>query len=193
MTPQLHSLRQAGVASLRGWTVFHLYCTGHYPAAQSLQNKTFVMHTNTSKTVKPQRTEGLMGGGDTGEACEVEGTAQKKKKSMHAACVNWLMLPPLCQINSTGQGREGGREKCERGAGFSPFIKGPFILPSFFFSLCKGVPTPEWAIHSVIAYHEVKATLSTLEFSPLEMTFCIKHAVTILLQMSVTNAGSRIC
>lgn len=72
-----------------------------------------------------------MGGGDTGEASEGEGTAQKK---LHAACVNWLMLPPLCQINSTGQGREGGREKCEWGAGFSPFIKGPFILP-FLLSL----------------------------------------------------------
>lgn len=64
-----------------------------------------------------------------------EGTVQKKKKTA-AACVNWLMLPPLCQINSTGQGgkREGG-EECEWGAGFSPFIKGPFFPPSLSFSV----------------------------------------------------------
>lgn len=66
----------------------------------------------------------VLGGRDGGKTSEGEGAALKK---LHAACVNWLMLPPFCQINSTGQGRGGGGgEECEWGAGFSPFIKGPF-------------------------------------------------------------------
>lgn len=62
---------------------------------------------------------------------------EKKKEKPHAACVNWLMLPPLCQINSTGQGREGGREKCERGGCVESFHQRLFhspqpTPPSFF-------------------------------------------------------------
>lgn len=48
------------------------------------------------------------------------------------------------------------------GAGFSPFIKGPFFPSICFRSLCEGVPAPEWAIHSVIARQEVNLALSRL-------------------------------
>lgn len=67
------------------------------------------------------------------------------------------------------------------------------------------MPTPEWAIHSVIAYQEVKATLSTLELKPgrndkllLRVLRNILHqphafTFTILLKFSATKTGCRIC
>lgn len=106
-------------------------------------------------------------------------------KKAAAACVNWLLLPPLCQINSTGQGRGGGRERVRVGGWVQSFHQRAFLSP-LFLSLCEGVPTPEWAIHSVIAFQEVKATLSTLEITPGRnnklylkswTTLCINHTL----------------
>lgn len=62
--------------------------------------------------------------------CKEKKKGWNKKKKQHAVCVNWLMLPPLCQINSTGQGRERGRENVRGVTVLSPFIKGFFHPPS---------------------------------------------------------------
>lgn len=91
-----------------------------------MQNNTDTVHTNMGKQAYTQRTERWMGGGDRGTANEGEGTAQKKAA---AACVNWLMLPPLCQINSTGQGRDGGRERVRVGGWVQPFHQRAFLPP----------------------------------------------------------------
>ena len=67
------------------------------------------------------------------------------------------MLPSLCQINSTGQGREGGRERVRAGGWVQSFHQRVFLSPLLFPSPCEGVPTPEWAIHSVIACQRSKS------------------------------------
>lgn len=121
----------------RGLDRLHLYCTRYYSTAQRSQNKPVPAHTNRGKLAYHKGKRGGWGVETQARvAMEKAQYKKKKKKKLHAACVNWLMLPPLCQINSTGQGREGGREKCDGVGGcVQSFHQRAFHSPLLSFSL----------------------------------------------------------
>lgn len=82
VTPQLHSLREAGVASLRGWTVLHLTVLDIIPPANAC-GITDAVHTNMGKQACTKNRE-VDGGGDTGRRAKEK--AQHKKKSCCCLC-----------------------------------------------------------------------------------------------------------
>lgn len=125
MTPQLHSLYEAGVASLRGWTVFHLTVLGIIPPPKACR----ITQTLRTQTWANKRAHKEQRGGWGWRQRQGERRRRHSTKKAAAACVNWLMLPPLCQINSTGQGRDGGRERVRVGGWVQSFHQRAFLSP----------------------------------------------------------------
>lgn len=136
------------------------YCIWYYSTAQCMQNNTDAVHTNMGKQLCTQRTERWIGGGDTGKASK----RRHSTKKYAAACVNWLLLPPLCQINSTGQGRGGGRERVWVGGWVLSFHQRAFLSP---FSFCVwGSANSRVGNSFGDCMSRIKATSSTLEITP---------------------------
>lgn len=110
----------------------HLYSTWYYSTTQC--RRPAQAPCTLDKHGKQARKEQRGGWGVGAQARRVKGKPQNKKAA--AACVNWLMLPPLRQINSTGQEEKQGGEKVQVGAGLGAFIKG-LSFACHLLSLCE--------------------------------------------------------
>lgn len=168
----LHSLYETGVASLRGWTVFHFTLVDIIPPPSACRTtQTLCTHKHRQTSVHTKNTE-VDGGGDTSKW-----KTRHSTRKAAAAGVNWLMLLPLWQINSTGQGWEWGREGVWVGGLGSILSSKGLSFFILFLSLCEGVLTLVGNLFCDCVRQEEKASLSTLKITP-EKTNTSKKSIT---------------